>query len=291
MGFRSTYERNWKRLMIFPMLFLIFSGGVLYSNYLTTGEFIEKDVSLKGGYLLTIESSTVIDISELEKRVSEGIGEQVKVRALKTLGSGKTMGYSFEYGGTEIDKLIDEVSLSVGPITGKSIEEISSAISERFWNGTLRAISVAILAMSGVVLLYFRLFVPAIAIILSGLSNIFGTLAIMSLAGISISTSGIAAILMLLGYSIDSNIVLTARALNRKEMKLEDRIFSAVKTGLTMSITSIVALLVLFLTSPAGILKNIAVILIIGLVLDIINTWIQNAGILRMYLRRGEKTK
>jgi preprotein translocase subunit SecF len=170
-----------------------------------------------------------------------------------------------------------------------SIEEISSAISKRFWDGTIRAILVAIAAMAGVVFLYFRKVVPAIGIVISGISNIIGTFAIMSLLGISISASGIAAILMLLGYSIDSNIVLTARALKRKELSVKDRIYSAIKTGMTMSITSIVALTVLYIASPAAILKTISLILIIGLLLDLMFTWIQNAGILRIYLRGAKK--
>ena len=44
---------------------------------------------------------------------------------------------------------------------------------------------------------------------------------------------------------------------NKKDI-LEDRIASAIKTGLTMSVTSIVALTVLYLTSTAEILKIIS---------------------------------
>jgi preprotein translocase subunit SecF len=291
MGLKSIYEKNWKRLMIIPIVFLIFSIFILGSNYASTGDFIEKDISLKGGYLLTIEGSVKLDLKSTEESLSEFMNEQVKMRKLSSLGSGGVVGYSFEYAGDDIDGLIDEAGQIVGTTDRErmSIEEISSAISERFWNGTIRAILVAIAAMAGVVFLYFRKLVPAIGIVISGISNIIGTFAIMSLLGISISASGIAAILMLLGYSIDSNIVLTARALKRKELSVKDRIYSAIKTGLTMSITSIVALTVLYIASPAAILKTISLILIIGLLLDLMFTWIQNAGILRIYLRRSEK--
>jgi len=274
--------------MILPIGFLIFSLFILSNNYAATGDFIEKDISLKGGFLVTIESSKVIDISSAEEELSASLNEQVKIRELSSLGSGRIVGYSFEYAGEDIDTLISEAGTLVGNTNrdGMSLEEISSAISERFWKGTIRAIMVAIGAMSLVMFLYFRKLVPALGIIISGVSNIIGTFAVMSLLGISISASGIAAILMLLGYSIDSNIVLTARALKRKEMVLKERIHSAIKTGLTMSVTSIVALFVLYLASTAAILKTISLILIIGLLLDLMYTWIQNAGILRMYLER-----
>ncbi len=274
--------------MILPIGFLIFALIILGNNYTSTGDFIEKDISLKGGFLLTIESSMPIDISVAEEELSDSLNEQVKIRELSSLGSGGIVGYSFEYAGDDIDTLMNEAGNLVGNTNQDrmSVEEISSAISERFWNGTIRAILVALGAMSAVMFLYFRKLVPALGIIVSGVSNIIGTFAVMSLMGISISASGIAAILMLLGYSIDSNIVLTARALKRKELALNERIYSAIKTGLTMSITSIVALFVLYLASTAAILKTISLILIIGLLLDLMYTWIQNAGILRMYLER-----
>tara|TARA_Y100000310_G_C20676021_1_gene813078 strand:- start:1696 stop:2577 length:882 start_codon:yes stop_codon:yes gene_type:complete len=292
MGLKSSYEKNWKKLMILPIAVMIISLIILGNNYAQTGEFIERDITLKGGVLLTVESSNVIDISDSEQLLEDNIGEQVRIRELKSLGSANIVGYSFEYAGDDVDALKSEVSNLLGDISSDkmSLEEISSAISERFWQGTIRAISIAILLMSVVVFLYFRLAIPALAIILSGVSNIIGVLAVMTLLGMNISTSGIAAILMLLGYSIDSNIVLTARVLHRKELELNDRILSAIKTGLTMSVTSIVALFVLFLASPAAILKVISGVLIIGLLLDLMNTWIQNAGILRWYFtKRGVK--
>ena len=274
--------------MILPIGFLIFALIILGNNYTSTGDFIEKDISLKGGFLLTIESLMPIVISVAEEELSDSLNEQVKIRELSSLGSGGIVGYSFEYAGDDIDTLMNEAGNLVGNTNQDrmSVEEISSAISERFWNGTIRAILVALGAMSAVMFLYFRKLVPALGIIVSGVSNIIGTFAVMSLMGISISASGIAAILMLLGYSIDSNIVLTARALKRKELALNERIYSAIKTGLTMSVTSIVALFVLYLASTAAILKTISLILIIGLLLDLMYTWIQNAGILRMYLER-----
>ena len=268
--------------MILPVLVLVISLGILGNNYSNFGDFIEKDVSLKGGYSITVETDKEFSTLDLEKQ----IGDDVSVKKLKSIATGGALGYTLDYGGDDIDSFLAEIE-TLFEVTEYSIEEISPAISQRFWEGTLKAITMALIAMSFVIFIYFRKIVPAAAIVLSGVSNIIGTLAAMSVIGISLSASGIAAILMLLGYSIDSNIVLTARVLKNKRDTLEDRITSAVKTGLTMSVTSIVALLVLYLTSTAAILKIISLTLVIGLLLDILNTWIQNAGILRLYL--GDK--
>ncbi|SVC45784.1 uncharacterized protein METZ01_LOCUS298638, partial [marine metagenome] len=257
MSFKSSYNKKWKKLMILPVLILIVSLGILGNNYSTFGDFIEKDASLKGGYSITIETEKEFSPKEVENI----LGEDISVKKLRSIATGSALGYTIDYGGDNIDSFLIEVESLFG-VSEYGIEEISPAISQRFWEGTLKAISGAIIAMSLVVFLYFRKVVPALAIVLSGISNIIGTLAAMSLIGISLSASGIAAILMLLGYSIDSNIVLTARVMKNKKDSLEDRITSAVKTGLTMSVTSIAALTVLYLTSTAEILKIISLTLI-----------------------------
>ena len=271
MNIKKFYNKNWKKLMILPIFLFLLSCTILYSNYLSTGEFINKDVSLKGGYLITIK--TDVELSE-----------EYNSRELVSVGSGKKLGYTVEYGGNNIDEFMMQLSAEAKS-NEYSIEELSPSIANRFWDGTIKAVSIAIMAMSGVMLLYFRKLVPAVGIILAGISNIVNTLAVLTLLGINLSSSGIAAILMLLGYSIDSNIVLTARAIKNKHQKLDERIYSAFETGMTMTLTSIVALTILYLTSSAEILKIISVTLIIGLLFDVVNTWIQNAGILRYTLK------
>jgi preprotein translocase subunit SecF len=144
--------------------------------------------------------------------------------------------------------------------------------------------------MGIVVFIYFRVPVPSIAVILSAFSDIVVTLAVVNVMGIKLSTAGIAAFLMLIGYSVDTDILLSTRVLKRKEGDVLDRVFKAMKTGLTMSITTLVAVTVALIFTQSIVLKQIMTILIIGLLIDLINTWIQNAGILRWYMeRKGRK--
>jgi len=61
------------------------------------------------------------------------------------------------------------------------------------------------------------------------------------------------------------------------------------KTGLTMSIAAIAAMVVLYVVTDifmpqAKTLSEISMVLILGLVADIINTWFMNLGILRKYI-------
>jgi preprotein translocase subunit SecF len=119
----------------------------------------------------------------------------------------------------------------------------------------------------------------------------------MDVFGIALSLGTVAALLMLIGYSVDTDILLTTRLLKRKG-ELGDKIKDAMKTGMTMTLTTLAALIALFLVSSGSylvssftridIIRDISVVLIFGLIADIINTWMTNVGILKWYLEKGE---
>ena len=141
--------------------------------------------------------------------------------------------------------------------------------------------------MGFIVFFIFRTFVPSIAVIMSAASDIIITLGLMQLFGIQLSLAGLAALLMLIGYSVDTDIMLTSRLLKESEEKtVNEKVKRALKTGLTMTSTSIVAMTALFISSISVVLSEIAAVLLIGLAADIINTWFMNSVILKWYVVR-----
>jgi len=148
---------------------------------------------------------------------------------------------------------------------------------------------VAFFLMGIVVFIYFRSRAPSLAVILAAASDIVVTLAIFTLTGIKLGTAGIAAFLMLIGYSVDTDILLSTRVLKRKEGSVMDRVYSAMKTGLTMSATTLSAVLIALIFVQSEIVKQIMIILFIGLLVDLVMTWIQNVGILRLYLEKKHR--
>ena len=143
--------------------------------------------------------------------------------------------------------------------------------------------------MGIVVLIYFRTFIPSIAIILAAFSDMVFALAVINLMDVRIGTAGIAAFLMLIGYSVDTDILLSVRVLKRKEGTVMDRIMSSIKTGMTETLTAIVAVTVAMFVTQSEVIRQIMLILLIGLIADIFNTWIQNVGLLRIYVERKAK--
>lgn len=134
--------------------------------------------------------------------------------------------------------------------------------------------------------LYIIYSIPSFAVILCALADIIMTITVVNILHIQLSTAGIVAFLMLIGYSVDTDILLTTRLLKDKEGHVNKRIFGAFKTGMTMTLAAIasvaVSLIIIYNFSDA--LRQIFSIILIGLLFDIINTWVTNGSILKWYM-------
>ena len=164
-----------------------------------------------------------------------------------------------------------------------------------FFSGAFKiniAIGISTIFLILSVLIFLKINIPSAAVVISAFADIIMSLAVVDLLGIKLSGAGIIAFLMLIGYSVDTDIMLTARLLKRHG-DINHKLKNALKTGLTMGITSILAITAaLIITSSfSEVLRQIFTILIIGLSFDIINTWITNASILKWYLEAKEKAK
>jgi preprotein translocase subunit SecF len=124
--------------------------------------------------------------------------------------------------------------------------------------------------------------------VFAAFSDIVLTIVVIDLLGIKVSTAGIVAFLMLIGYSVDTDILLTTRVVKRREDNINSRIYDSFKTGITMTLTSLLVVMIgYFLTAGfSKIFSQIFTILIIGLIFDIMNTWLFNAGIIKWYLEK-----
>ncbi len=138
------------------------------------------------------------------------------------------------------------------------------------------------------ILIYTFVSVPSIAVIFAAFADILFALALVNLLGIKISSAGIVAFLMLIGYSVDTDILLTTRVLRRKNESVNSSMFSAFKTGITMTLTAIaavgIALIVVY--KYETVLNQIFSIMIIGLSFDILNTWLTNAVMIKWFVEK-----
>ena len=291
-----VYEHHYKALLIIPFLVLFLAIAQIGYQVATTGDFIHKGVSLSGGVSITIPVETDVDSDALENQLlSRFPSLDVNVRSLESLGSKTAVVIEADIDpndNAEFAAFIQAVGQSLGRELGASdysVEFFGSSLGANFFNQAFQAMLVAFLFMSIVVFILFRSFVPSSAVILAAFSDIVVTIAVVNILGVKVSTAGIAGFLMLIGYSVDTDILLSSRVLKRTDGTVQDRIYSSLRTGIMLTLTALAVTIIGFIFSNSDVLSQIMLIVTIGLLADLVFTWIQNAGILKWYMEAKHK--
>ena len=275
------FRKHHNKLLIIPILLLI--GAIAYLGYhqLTTGEIVNRGISLKGGiaYTVTYPDNPHELFLELEQRFKNSDF------SFKTISTTNTKELVIEASDIDAEQLKEFLKSKGLEILQSQV--VGATLGEDFFRQAVKAVIFAFIAMSIIVFIYFRTFIPSFAVVLSAFSDLIEVIAIITLLGIKLNTPGIAALLMLIGYSVDTDILLTTRVIKPSgERKLEKRLASAMRTGLTMTATTFGAVLVAYLLSVSIAIKQIMLIVLIGLIMDLFNTWIQNSAIITSYAKK-----
>jgi len=285
--YSAFYKKNYKKFMIIPILLFIFSILIIVSTFQKEDSPIYRDVTLKGGLSATLEIEPTIEEYQLQKQL-EDLFPQNSFSVLFKTENGKNTGYIIN---TDLED--EQLSSKLEEIFKQSINEenyssrfISPTLSNAFFKQAMIALGFSFLFMSLVVFLYFRELVPSSAVVLSAIFDIIVTIGILDLLEFKLSVAGIGAIIMLVGYSIDTDVLLTNRLIKEKGDNYFEKTFFAFKTGSLMSLTTLIAGIGAIIFTNAAIIFEIAFILAIGLIVDYISTWIQNTGILLWWLEK-----
>ena len=290
--FGKFHDKNYKLLLLLPVAIILFSVIYMAVFYSAHGDFIQRDISLTGGTSVTIYQK--ISIDKIQTDLS-GQLEDIDVREVYDLITREQKAVIVETK-TDADTTRQVLEDYLGynlTSDNSSFEFTGSSLSSSFFKQLLIAVILAFIFMALIVFLLFRTLVPSTAVIISAFADIFMTLTIFNIFGMKMSSAGIVAFLMLIGYSVDTDILLTNRVLRRHEATINSRIFGAFKTGMTMTLTSLLAVLIaLIIIGPfSAVLTQIFTILVIGLGFDIFNTWITNASIIKWYAISKEKNE
>jgi preprotein translocase subunit SecF len=283
----EIYDKRYKELLIFPLVMLILSLAVIGGLYIKTGDFFYKGVSLKGGTTITVQANETVDVGQLKLLLIRETGEDVVVRELSRAGT--QLGVIVETTAQDSSRTVELLKQNVHATTINT-ETTGPSLGESFFREAIIAVLVAFVFMGIVVFAYFRNPVTSSYIILCGLCDILFAWAMTIVLGVKVSTAGIAAMLMLIGYSVDTDILLTTRVMKR-EGEIFEKIKGALSTGTTMTFAAMAATGIAYLTMPSDVLKQIMMILFFGLVADLWNTWITNVGLLRMYLEKKKNVR
>ncbi|WP_456483662.1 hypothetical protein [Methanopyrus kandleri] len=268
MGLFEKYVSNLNRLLILTMVFAVICAG----SILTLG--VKKGIDLKGGTMVilkteedpdtvTSEASRILGVSDVEAiRSSQG---DVIVQVPKYLSA------------DDVNKLARAVGGEV-----ESVQTIGPALGRVFWESVKVAVPLALVAVSIVVFAIFRKPLLSAAVLGALVLDLVDALGLMALTGVPLTLASFAGLLMIIGYAVDSNILLSMYTVKRRRVRRVDRaIADSFKTGITMVATTTAAACALFLLSMSEAMFEIAAVVIFGLIADVLNTWIFNAWVIR----------
>jgi len=289
-NWEAFHDKHYIKLMFIPIVILILALIYLAAFYFANGDIMHKDITLTGGTILTVNVNEKIDTNKMTSFLESKLaGKDVSIRTMKDIYSGNQIAISIESNADSdlIKKAVEEYGIKLEE--GKySIEVTGSTLSKSFGKELLIAVAIAFIFMAIVIFILFRVPIPSLAVIFAAFTDIIVTLAVIDLLGVKLGTAGIAAFLMLIGYSVDTDIMLTSRALKGKDsgLKLNTRLFSAIKTGFMMTWTSIAVTLIGYFVLVSPVLKQVFLILSIGLFVDLIATWLGNLSIIKWYCKK-----
>ena len=272
-------KHDHKKLIFIPL------GLVLISVIILGTMGINLGVDLRGGNLATVNG--VSYSPEMQDYLITNLGDStIKVRSIY---SPLNEGFIVETGpDVDSSKLISLINARY-PDAAVSVQNVGPSLGASFLEQGIQAVLLAFLFMAIIVFIAFRMPIPSAAVVFSAFSDMLVALAFMSLVGIELSRYTIAAILMLIGYSVDTDILLTTRVLKEKGDTINQKVRNAMKTGLMMTFTTLAALSSLYIFSTSEVIDDIAIVLIFGLIADLMMTWIFNTGVLKWYVMRRAK--
>jgi preprotein translocase subunit SecF len=278
-----------RQLAAIPVAILVLALVVLAGLYVTTGSPVPLGIDFTGGTELTVQTDTpkdqiaaAFDVEPESNQATAGTDEPQYILTFADEGN--------ETNGTV---LADQARANLEPTCSDAancdVVQSQQQVTAQFASDTqltaLVGIGVAFLGMSVLAFVLFRTFVPSIAIVISAFSDIMIPLAIMGLLGIDLSLGTVAALLMLIGYSVDSDILLNNHIL-RREGGFYESTHRAMRTGVTMTLTSLSAMAVMALTADffgIKLMAQIGLVLVLGLATDLMNTYMMNLSLLRWH--------
>jgi len=264
---------------------------------------IEYVESIKGRFTSVVEnmSSKMAGNESYEAEYDELVGILDRASAMSGIGYNRTVRNPRDYM-NQFDAMYRQIRANYESgirdtltkyvsVESFSFQTISPTLSLSIIN---KAVNAAILSAILSIILVFFLFRnvgPSIAVLTGAAADIIISVGLMALFQIPLTLASFSALLSLIGYSLDTDVVLTTNILRKgREESLEDCAWKAMKTGMLMTVTAILSFGVLFYISwilKISIYYQIAATMLLGLFGDLFATWGINAILLLRLAKKG----
>jgi len=259
----------YKKLNFLSIILIILSIAVLLFKGLNLG------VDFKGGTLIEIRSeSTIVKISEIrESFLKMNLGDVT----VKNFGKKNDYLVKIEINKSEDENFIksinDKLSNDLGSVVNfRRVENVGPKVSKELLNAGLLAISLSLAAMLFYIWIRFE-WQFSLGAIVALMHDVIITLGIFSLLSYEVNLSIVAAVLTIVGYSMNDTVVIFDRVREnlKKYSKISIAEISDLSTNQTLSrtlitsVTTLLALLSIYIFGGA-ILKGFSFAMIVGVI-------------------------
>ena len=259
----------------YKLFSLISSGLAIISILLLIFKGLNFGIDFKGGTLIELRAiDKQINISNLRSSFSKmNLGDV----AIKNFGEDYDFLIKFEKKGPEKD-LIQNIKKDLNASIGsgyeiRRVENVGPKVSAELLKGGLIAIAVSLGAMLFYIWIRFE-WQFSIGAILALFHDVLITMGIFSLIGLEVNLSIVAAILTIVGYSMNDTVVIFDRVRENLKKHIDLKIFDLTNLSINetlsrtiiTSVTTLLALLSIFLFG-GEILKGFSFAMILGVIL------------------------
>ena len=265
-----TFSKFYKKLNVISLIFVILSLSLIFFKGLNFG------VDFKGGTLIEIRTEDKnSNISEIRRSLIKMNLEDITVKRFGTKGDFLIKIKSNESNDENFIKNINDTLIKdLGyDVNFRRVEKVGPKVSNELLTNGLLAICLSLAAMLFYIWIRFE-WQFSLAAIIALIHDVLITLGLFSILSYEINLSIVAAVLTIVGYSMNDTVVIFDRIREnlKKYSKISIEEISNVSTNETLSrtlITSVTTLLALFSIFIFGgaILKGFSFAMIIGVII------------------------
>ena len=247
-------------LVVISLLFLIFKG-------------LNFGIDFKGGTLIELRSNdTKINVSSLRDNLN-----QMDLGDVSVKNFGNDTDFLIKFENNENKKIIEEIKINLDKSFGNNfnfrrVENVGPKVSKELLRSGVIAISVALILMLIYIWIRFE-WQFSLGAIAALFHDVIVTLGLFSLLGLEINLSIIAAVLTIVGYSMNDTVVIFDRVRENLRKYSDIKIFELTNISINQTLsrtiitsaTTLLALLSIFIFG-GEILKGFSLAMILGVI-------------------------
>jgi preprotein translocase subunit SecF len=282
----SFIENNYKKFLLISIAIFVMFIGIILFNYLKYGYIINKSITISGGYVTLINNNYHITTSEIQNILNQmNITDYVLYSTPNII----YIESRNQINGTLLINLLNQnYNINILP-TDISIQQYSSLVGNLIFNQFLFFVILAMIITAFIIFIAFRASKITLNIISTILFDVVGLLAVLSITKYPIGANGFIAMLMILGFAIDNNVVLSTNVVKEKDKPFIERVRMSFRVGMLMEVIALYTLLLLYFIVPEPSVDEFAFVLSIAIILDLLYYLIGNIPLFKYFEAKKEQ--